>query len=110
MAVYSRLTADQGSDFAARVQLVDATDNNLNLTGYTVTASIKKSYAATTSYTMTVNIIDIDQGVISINVTNQVTASMKAGRYVYDVVATASGGTRTRVLEGQFEITAGVTS
>lgn len=110
MAVYSKLTADQGSDFAARVQLVDATDNNLNLTGYTVTANIKKSYAAATSYVMSVNIIDIDQGVISINVTNQVTASMKAGRYVYDVVAVASGGTRTRVLEGQFEITAGVTS
>ena len=110
MAVYSKLTADQGSDFAARVQLVDATDNNLNLTGYTVTASIKKSYAATTVYNMSVNLIDIDQGVISLNVTNIVTSSMKAGRYVYDVVAVNSGGTKTRILEGQFEITAGVTS
>ena len=110
MAVYSKLTADQGSDFAAKVQLVDATDSNIDLTGYTITASIKKSYAATTVYPVTVNLIDITGGVISINVTNTVTASMKAGRYVYDVVAVASGGTRTRVLEGQFEITAGVTS
>jgi hypothetical protein len=110
MAVYSKLTADQGSDFTARVQLVDATDNKLDLTGYTIIAAIKKSYAASTTYSMTVNIVDIDQGVISINVSNSVTSSMKAGRYVYDVVAIASGGTKTRVLEGQFEITAGVTS
>jgi hypothetical protein len=34
---------------------------------------------------------------------------MKAGRYVYDVEILSSGGTRTRVLEGQLEVTPGVT-
>jgi hypothetical protein len=34
---------------------------------------------------------------------------MKAGRFVYDVEITASGGAKTRVLEGQVEITPGVT-
>ena len=34
---------------------------------------------------------------------------MKAGRYVYDVEITSSAGTKTRVLEGQVEITPGVT-
>jgi hypothetical protein len=34
---------------------------------------------------------------------------MKPGRFVYDVEITASGGSKTRVLEGQVEITPGVT-
>jgi hypothetical protein len=34
---------------------------------------------------------------------------MKAGRYLYDVEITASGGAKTRVLEGQLEVMAGVT-
>jgi len=42
--------------------------------------------------------------------TNAQTNAMKAGRYVYDVEITSSGGTKTRVLEGQLEITPGVTT
>jgi hypothetical protein len=34
---------------------------------------------------------------------------MKAGRYVYDVEILAASGSRTRVLEGQVEVTPGVT-
>jgi len=34
---------------------------------------------------------------------------MKAGRYLYDVEMTSSGGTVTRILEGQIEVIAGVT-
>ena len=34
---------------------------------------------------------------------------MKPGRYVYDVEITSPGGVTTRVVEGQVEVTAGVT-
>jgi hypothetical protein len=34
---------------------------------------------------------------------------MKPGRYVYDVEIVDGDGKRTRVVEGQFEITPGVT-
>jgi hypothetical protein len=34
---------------------------------------------------------------------------MKPGRFVYDVEILSASGTRTRVLEGQVEVTAGVT-
>jgi len=37
------------------------------------------------------------------------TNSMKAGRYVYDVEITSPSGEKTRVLEGQVEVTPGVT-
>ena len=48
-------------------------------------------------------------GVLTISLTNTQTNAMKAGRYVYDVEITSSAGTKTRVLEGQVEITPGVT-
>ena len=34
---------------------------------------------------------------------------MKAGRYVYDIEITSSGGVKDRVLEGQLEVMPGVT-
>ena len=34
---------------------------------------------------------------------------MEAGRYVYDVEITSTGGVTTRVLQGQVEVTPGVT-
>ena len=48
--------------------------------------------------------------ILNIGLTNTQTNAMKAGRYVYDVEITSSGGTKTRVLEGQIEITPGVTT
>ena len=53
-------------------------------------------------------VVPMQQGGISL--TNAQTNAMKAGRYVYDVEITSSGGTKTRVLEGQLEITPGVTT
>ena len=48
-------------------------------------------------------------GIVSIALTAAQSNAMKSGRYVYDVEITASGGAKTRVLEGQVEITPGVT-
>ena len=48
-------------------------------------------------------------GIISIALTAAQSNAMKYGRYLYDVEMTSSGGAKTRVLEGQVEITPGVT-
>ena len=109
MAIYSKLSADQCADFRARVQLVDSLGGDINIIGYTTEGSIKKTYTSLSSYEMLVNTVNEDLGIISLSVSDTVTSSMTPGRYVYDIYVTSPSGIKTRVLEGQFEITPGVT-
>ena len=45
MAVYQEFTIDQGSDATIELHLVDKNGTAKNLTGYTVTARLKKNYS-----------------------------------------------------------------
>ena len=109
MAVYSNIVVDQGADYSASIDVTDIDGDNINLTGYTGAGQIRKSYSSTTAVNFAVS-VDSDNGVLNISLTNTQTNAMKAGRYVYDIEITSSGGTKTRVLEGQIEITPGVTT
>lgn len=109
MAIYSNLTVDQGSTFKANIDVTDSDGNELNLTGYTVSGQIRKSYYSLTAVDFTAFVSNPVSGTIEISLTDTQTNAMKAGRYVYDVEITSPGGEVTRVLEGQVEVTPGVT-
>jgi hypothetical protein len=109
MAIISNLTVDQGSTFRATVDITDSDGNPLNLTGYTSAGQIRKSYYSLTAIDFTTNIINETSGVIEISLTSEQTDAMRSGRYVYDIEITSAGGEITRVLEGQVEVTPGVT-
>ena len=80
------------------------------MTGYSAAGQIRKTYSSSTAVNFTASVASpTTAGVVNISLTNAQTNAMKAGRYVYDVEITSSGGTKTRVLEGQLEITPGVT-
>jgi len=111
MAVYSNIVVDQGADYSASIDVTDSDGDNLNLTGYTGAGQIRKTYSSSTAVDFAVSVTSpATAGVLNISLTNAQTNAMKAGRYVYDVEITSSGGTKTRVLEGQLEITPGVTT
>jgi hypothetical protein len=110
MAVYSNIVVDQGADYSASIDVADSDGDNIDLTGYTGAGQIRKTYSSTTAVNFAVAVADPStSGVLNISLTNSQTNAMKAGRYVYDVEITSSGGIKTRVLEGQLEITPGVT-
>ena len=110
MAVYSNIVVDQGTDYSASIDITDTDGDTIDLTGYSAAGQIRKTYSSSTAVDFTVTIADpATSGVLNIGLSNAQTNQMKAGRYVYDVEITSSGGTKTRVLEGQFEITPGVT-
>lgn len=110
MAVYSNIVVDQGTDYSASIDVTDSDGDTTDLTGYTGAGQIRKTYSSTTAVDFTVTVADpATSGVLNISLTNVQTNAMKAGRYVYDVEITSSGGIKTRVLEGQLEITPGVT-
>lgn len=109
MAIYSNLVVDQGSTFSAFVDLTDPDGKALNLTGYTVAGQIRKSYSSSTSIDFDCSITNAIDGTVNIQLDSTVTNGMKPGRYVYDIEITSTSNTITRVLEGQVEVTPGVT-
>tara|TARA_Y100000310_G_scaffold134218_1_gene133206 strand:+ start:720 stop:1052 length:333 start_codon:yes stop_codon:yes gene_type:complete len=109
MAIISNLTVDQGSTFSASIDITDTEDNILVLTGYTVAAQLRKTYGSSTAVDFTASVSDAAMGEVTISLTPAQTNALIAGRYVYDAEITSAGGTVTRVLEGQIEVTPGVT-
>jgi hypothetical protein len=111
MAVYSNIVIDQGADYSASIDVTDSDGDTIDLSGYTAAGQIKKTYSSSTAVDFTVSIASpASAGILNIGLSNTQTNAMKAGRYVYDIEITNSGGVKTRVLEGQVEITPGVTS
>ena len=102
MAVIYNLAIDQGTDFSANLPPVkDSTNTVRNLTGYTGRAQIRKSYAATSNVSFTVNIDTPTDGIVKLTLANALTANLKYGRYVYDLEITkTSDNTKERLYEG----------
>ena len=109
MAVYSNLTVDQGSDITYTIDVTDSDGNSVNLTGYTIAGQVRKSYSSSTAVDFTAAVTNASNGTVTISLSSTQTNNMKAGRYLYDVEMTSTGGTITRILEGQIEVMAGVT-
>lgn len=109
MAIYSNFTIDQGTTFLADIDVTDVDGDALNLNGYSVAGQMRKSYNSTTFTAFSASIHNATEGVLRIQLSAAVTGALKAGRYVYDVEITASDNTVTRVIEGQIEVTPGVT-
>ena len=107
MATYSNLFIDQGSDFNATIDLSQTT-GSLDLSGHTAAGTIAKSYDGTSKGSFTVS-VDTTDNELDVSLTAAETAALKPGRYVYDVIIKSSAGVITRVLEGQLEVTPGVT-
>tara|TARA_B100001175_G_C19452844_1_gene612245 strand:+ start:409 stop:744 length:336 start_codon:yes stop_codon:yes gene_type:complete len=101
MATISNLFIDQDADFTTTVTVNDSTGSALDLTGYTASAMIRKSYKSTTSTAFTVAFESPRTlGQVTLSLTDTQTGALGAGRYVYDLVIITSGGDKTRVVEG----------
>ena len=109
MSSISNIFIDQGATFTTTVTVSDSNGDAVNLSGYSVAAQIRKSHLSSTSTAFTASISNASAGEITISLTDSQTTSLEAGRYVYDVLITASGGTTTRVVEGQVTVNPSVT-
>lgn len=99
MAAYSEITIEQGATFQTTVNVEDAYNNPVNLSGYTASSMMRKSYYSTTSYTITTQITGLANGEITLSMSSANTSNLSPGRYVYDLIIN-NGGTITRVVEG----------
>ncbi len=107
MATISNIVIDQGTTFSLDVNLTNDDTSAKDLTDYTVTSQLRKSYEATTATDFTTAKVN-NTGKITISLTAVQTAALKAGRYVYDIEIASSSET-LRVLEGLVTVTPNVT-
>ena len=109
MASISNIFIDQGATFTTTVTVTDANGDAVNLSGYSVAAQIRKTFLSSTATAFTATISNASSGEITISLSPTQTTTLEAGRFVYDVLITASGGTKTRVVEGQVTVNPSVT-
>ena len=110
-AVYvSNLVINAGATFSQQFDLAQSDDSSpLNLTGYTISAQIRKHAGSSNPTTFTATAMDAANGLLLISLTPVQTASLKTGRHVYDIVITDAAGDKTRVVEGSVLVREGVT-
>ena len=109
MAAISNIYIDQGTDFTVQVDCTDTAGDVLNLTGFTATAQLRKTYgssSAAATFTCSHNGVG---GTVTMTLTDTVTTALEAGRYVYDLMVTDGSGQKSRIVEGQATVTPGVT-
>lgn len=114
MAIISNLVIDQGSTFSADIDVTDASGDALVLTAYQQTngvrGQLRKTYQSTTAVDFSASVHSATGGIVRIGLSATATNALKAGRYVYDVeIEHGTTGEVTRIVEGQIEVTPGVT-
>jgi hypothetical protein len=109
MAIIANLYIDQGTDFSITVDVTDSAGDILDLTGYTASAQIRKTYGSSNvSTTFSTSISELN-GQVTLSLNDTQTTGLESGRYVYDLNITSGDGQTTRVIEGQAIVTPGVT-
>jgi len=109
MAAKANIIIDQGADFSSTITVTDLDGDIVDLTGYTGAGQIRKHYTSETAVDLTIGFSqDRSDGILTIALDSATTASMEAGRYVYDVEITTNGNV-TRLAEGIATVTPQVT-
>jgi hypothetical protein len=111
MTAFTELYIDQGSTFINTLNLTDdITNQPINVSSYVVTGQLRRSYySANASANLTCTITNSETGEITLSLSAEQTANLKAGRYLFDVKSINQGNNVTRILEGIINITPQVT-
>lgn len=115
MATYEDFTIDQGADLALQIELVNPDGSKKDLTGYSASAKMKKTYRSEESIDFNAVVATPSlEGIVTISLTNLQTDTLSTrGRYVYDVEISfvdEEGNTIIeRVLEGKIKVNPSVT-
>ena len=114
MAIAQNIEIDQDANYSQ--EFIAKTDAGvvIDLTNYTIEATIRKSFATSTGVSFTPAKVLATAGTYTLALTYQSTAvaALKRGRHVYDVIiktGTAPDEVKTRIQEGIATISPSVT-
>lgn len=111
MAAYVELFMDQGTTFNNVINITDdMTNAPINVSGYVIRSQMRTSYfSSNVTANISCFVADAANGEIYLSVPSANTAKIKPGRYLFDVLATDTSNTVSRVLEGIITVTGSVT-
>lgn len=112
MSVYvNNIVISAGASFSQDLSLSQSGGNVTNLTGYGISSYIRKHpNSSTITAIFTVGITSALDGDINLSLGSTITASIKEGRYVYDILAIKPGGNKNIIIEGDILVRAGISS
>ena len=110
MAAYVEITIEQGANLTTTVNVSDSQGDAVNLTTYSASSQLRKSYYSSSANTMSAIITGNANGQITLSMTAANTANLTAGRYVYDLtIKNSVDNSVTRVVEGTAVVLPSVT-
>lgn len=110
MAQFIELDLDQGTDFNMDLDLTNDNGVAINVTNYTFTSSIRKSfYSLNPTANLTVTVHNATNGNITLSMNSALSANIRPGRYLFDVKQVDSQNTTSRVIEGIITVNPQVT-
>jgi len=98
---------EQGSNFNNVINLTDdITNMNINISGYTVSCRMKRSYySQNVSANIVCTISNTSAGEITMTLAAANTANLMAGRYLFDMKLVSPTNITTRPIEGIMTVT-----
>ena len=111
------ITCQQGATLQRQLTWTDSARDAYNLTGYTARMQVRDNVSSntivialsTTAGSGGTITLGGTAGTVDLLIPAANTATLTAGQYVYDLELVSGGGVVTRLLEGNFKVTAEVT-
>ena len=110
-AVYvHNITIDSGTDYEQEYDMFEVGGKSVDLTNHTARAQIRKHRGSLTATSFIVGFPNRTKGKVKLTIPSYVTAALKPGRYIYDILFTKPGGTKEIVLEGTVRVRQGIST
>lgn len=110
MAFYTDIFIDQGATYTATIPVTTSVGTPFDLTNYSVRGQVRKDYTSSLYLDFTAVVTNATGGIITVSLTPAQTATLKKGRYKFDVEIYNVGATDVRrVSEGQLHINPRIT-
>ena len=108
------ITCQQGATFQRQITWTDSAKDPYDLTTYTARMQVRETASANTVIiSLTTEnsriVLGNTAGTIDLLIPAANTTTLTPGQYVYDLELVSGGGEVTRLLEGNFKVTAEVT-
>lgn len=97
MGSKANIYIDQGTDFRITLELFDGDDDDLVISTFNFYADLRKMYSSKRAAEF---VVEKNENDITLVLEADVTATLKPGKYEYDVLMRKSSGEMSKIVEG----------